>query len=216
MIKILIADDHQLFIDGLSSLMKNEPEIEISGQALNGAEVLSVLASKSIDIILLDINMPDTDIVALTKEIREKYPNLKVIILTMYHGTRYYTKLLKYGIHGYLYKSEGKEVFLTAIKMASQGEMYISKELFSSGAKNTKDLMPAFSLKSSSIENVLTKRELEILKLIVQECSNNTIAEKLFISTGTVDTHRKNIILKLGVKNTVGLIKYCIQNNLID
>ena len=216
MINVLIADDHQLFIDGLSSLLKNEPDIDIKGQALNGKEVIHALAYNRIDIVLLDINMPDTDVVEVTKQIRTKFPHTKIIILTMYHGTRYYTKLIKYGINGYLYKSAGKAEFLEAIHKASNGEMYIHKDLFTEANMDKKDLMPAFDTNLSNPEQLLTKRELEILKLIAQEYSNNAIADQLFISTGTVDTHRKNIILKLGVKNTVGLIKYCIQNNLLD
>lgn len=214
MIRIFIADDHQLFLDGMRSLLSSEPDIEIVGQGLNGAEVLEKLAVVETDIILLDINMPDTDVVKLTKEIKERYPAVKVVILTMYHGTRYYTKLLRYGINGYLYKSESKTEFITAIKKAYDNEVYISKQLFTD-YKPKKDLVPAYEVQGSSVESVLTKREIEVLKLIVQEHSNQVIAEKLFISTGTVDTHRKNIILKLGVKNTVGLIKYCIQNGIL-
>jgi two-component system, NarL family, response regulator NreC len=214
MIKLFIADDHQLFLDGVKSLLSSEADIEITGQGLNGKEVLEKLAVSEVDIILLDINMPDTDVVKLTKEIRERYPNIKIIILTMYHGTRYFTKLIKYGINGYLYKSESKSVFITAIKKAYNNEVYISNQLYTDG-NTKKELAPAYELSGSSVESILTKREIEVLKLIVQEHSNNAIAEKLFISTGTVDTHRKNIILKLGVKNTVGLIKYCLQNDLL-
>jgi DNA-binding NarL/FixJ family response regulator len=216
MIHLLIADDHQLFIDGLSSLLKNEPGIQIAGQALNGKEVLSMLSKCPIDIILLDINMPETDAVTLTKEIRSSFPTTKIIILTMYHGTRYYTKLLKYGINGYLYKSAGKDEFITAIEKASNGEMYIHKDLFTEATAHKKDLMPAYNIQLSNPESLLTKREIEILKLVLHEYSNNAIADQLCISTGTVDTHRKNIILKLGVKNTVGLIKYCLQNNFLE
>jgi DNA-binding NarL/FixJ family response regulator len=215
MTKLLLADDHQLFIDGLSSLLKNEPDIEIAGQALNGSEVLHMLATREIDIILLDINMPNTDVVDLVKEIRSSYPQTKIIILTMYHGTRYYTKLIKHGINGYLYKSEGKAVFMEAIEKASRNDIYISKELLTDFTTPKPASSPAFDLNLSTPESILTKREIEILKLVAQEYSNHEIAEKLFISTGTVDTHRKHILLKLGVKNTVGLVKYCLQNNLL-
>jgi DNA-binding NarL/FixJ family response regulator len=215
MIKLLLADDHQLFIDGLSSLLKNEPGIEIAGQALNGSEVLHMLSTHNIDIILLDINMPNTDVVDLVKEIRTNYPQAKIIILTMYHGTRYYTKLIKHGINGYLYKSEGKAVFMEAIDKASRNDIYISKELLTDFTTPKTASSPAFDLNLSTPESILTKREIEILKLVAQEYSNHEIAEKLFISTGTVDTHRKHILLKLGVKNTVGLVKYCLQNNLL-
>jgi DNA-binding NarL/FixJ family response regulator len=163
MIKLLLADDHQLFIDGLSSLLKNEPGIEIAGQALNGSEVLHMLSTHKIDIILLDINMPNTDVVDLVKEIRTNYPQTKIIILTMYHGTRYYTKLIKHGINGYLYKSEGKAVFMEAIDKASRNDIYISKELLTDFTTPKAASSPAFDLNLSTPESILTKREIEIL-----------------------------------------------------
>jgi DNA-binding NarL/FixJ family response regulator len=215
MVKILIADDHQLFIDGLSELLKTEAAIQVVGQALNGSEVLQVLSHQSVDIILLDINMPNTDVVELVKAIRAKHAQTKIIILTMYHGTRYYAKLTKHGINGYLYKSEGKAIFLEAIEKAARGETYISKELLTDFANPVQASSPAFDLNLASPESVLTKREIEVLKLVAQEHTNHEIADKLFISTLTVDTHRKHILLKLGVKNTVGLVKYCLQYNLL-
>jgi DNA-binding NarL/FixJ family response regulator len=215
MIKLLIADDHQLFIDGLHMLLDNEDHIQVVGQALNGEEVLAVLGAQEVDIVLLDINMPDTDPLALVKTIRAKHRRTKIVILTMYHGTRYYSKLIRHGIDGYLYKSEGKAVFLEAIEKAMRGETYISKELLSDVAAPKGVNSPAFDLHLAAPENVLTKREIEILKLVAQEYSNQEIGEKLFISTSTVDTHRKHILLKLGVRNTVGLVKYCLQNNLL-
>jgi DNA-binding NarL/FixJ family response regulator len=215
MIKLLIADDHQLFIDGLRMLLESEPHIQVVGQALNGEEVLAVLGAQEADIVLLDINMPDTDPVHLVKTIRAKHRRTRIVILTMYHGTRYYSKLIRHGINGYLYKSEGKAVFLEAIEKAMRGETYISKELLTDVAAPKGTNSPAFDLHLATPENVLTKREIEILKLVAQEYSNQEIGEKLFISTSTVDTHRKHILLKLGVRNTVGLVKYCLQNNLL-
>ncbi len=215
MIKLLIADDHQLFIDGLRMLLDTEAGIQVVGQALNGEEVLAELDGQEVDIVLLDINMPDTDPLTLVKTIRAKHRRTKIIILTMYHGTRYYSKLIRHGINGYLYKSEGKAVFLEAIEKAVRGETYISKELLTDVAAPKGTNSPAFDLHLAAPENVLTKREIEILKLVAQEYSNQEIGEKLFISTSTVDTHRKHILLKLGVRNTVGLVKYCLQNNLL-
>lgn len=216
-IKIFIADDHQLFLDGLRAILSSDPDIEIVGQGLNGKEVLEKLAVLDVDIILLDIEMPNTDVEKLTKAIKKEHPHVRVVILTMYHGTRYYTKLLKHGIHGYLYKSEGKEEFLTAIRKAHNDEIYISRHLHSRPApKPKKDLNPTYDINKEPVEKILTRREIEVLKLIVQEHSNQAIADQLFISLGTVDTHRKNIILKLGVKNTVGLIKYCLQQGILN
>jgi DNA-binding NarL/FixJ family response regulator len=215
MIKLLIADDHQLFIDGLRMLLDTEAGIQVVGQALNGEEVLAELDGQEVDIVLLDINMPDTDPLTLVKTIRAKHRRTKIIILTMYHGTRYYSKLIRHGINGYLYKSEGKAVFLEAIEKAVRGETYVSKELLTDVAAPKGTNSPAFDLHLAAPENVLTKREIEILKLVAQEYSNQEIGEKLFISTSTVDTHRKHILLKLGVRNTVGLVKYCLQNNLL-
>ena len=214
MIRLLIADDHQLFIDGLRSMLKNEAHIEVAAQAMNGAEVLARLSETPIDILLLDINMPNTDVVELTKEIRKQFPKTKIAILTMYHGTRYYIKLLKYKINGYLYKSIDKQYFLQAIDRIHQGGTVISEEIFADIPMTKETLAPTYSTRDTDPRSLLTKREMQVLKLITEQHSNSAIADTLCVSTGTVDTHRKNIILKLGVKNTVGLIKYCMQHNL--
>lgn len=216
MIKLLLADDHQLFIDGLMAVLKNENNMKVIAQALNGEQVLAALAATPIDIVILDINMPYTRITDLVKEIRSRFGKVQIIILTMHHGSRYYTKLRELGISGYLLKSAEKKEVIEAINKVYEGENYISKEISSNLTAARKEIYPSFDNQLARPEELLTRREIEILKLIIQEYTNNEIAEKLFISTGTVDTHRKNIILKLGVKNTVGLIKYAIKSGLSE
>lgn len=216
MIRLLLADDHQLFIDGLRAVLKTEPSIDVVSQALNGEQVLNALASYPVDIVLLDINMPNTKVIDLTQEISKNYPKVKIIILTMHHGTRYYLKLLQLGIKGYLNKSAEKKEVIEAIHKVHEGEVYITREITDHAGLGKKETYSSFDNSLSSPHDLLTKREIEILKLVVQEYSNHEIADKLFISTGTVDTHRKNIILKLGVKNTVGLIKYAFKNGLVE
>ena len=216
MIRILLADDHQLFIDGLKAVLKTEPSLEVVAQALNGEQVLKELEAQHVDIVLLDINMPNTKVLELTQEIQKKYSAVKIIILTMHHGTRYYVKLLQLGIKGYLNKSAEKQEVIEAIHKVVAGEIYISGEITDHMKFSKKETYSSFDNSLSHPSDLLTKREIEVLRLVVQEYTNNEIAEKLFISTGTVDTHRKNIILKLGVKNTVGLIKYAFKNGLIE
>lgn len=213
---VALVDDHKLFRKGMVELINGFTGFSVRWEANNGLELTRLLGPGNLpDIVLLDINMPDTDPLTLVKTIRAKHRRTKIVILTMYHGTRYYTKLIRHGINGYLYKSEGKAVFLEAIEKAVRGETYVSKELLTDVKAPKGANSPAFDLHLAAPENVLTKREIEILKLVAQEYSNQEIGEKLFISTSTVDTHRKHILLKLGVRNTVGLVKYCLQNNLL-
>lgn len=213
MIRLLIADDHQLFIDGLTSLLRHEPQLAICGQALNGQQVLQQLALQPVDILLLDINMPDTDVVALTRQIRQQFASVKIIVLTMYHGTRYYIKLLRY-INGYLYKSVDKSRFLAALQRVQAGEVVISEEVLADTSPKGACL-PVCAPDGKAPQSLLTRREQQVLALIVQQHSNRQIGELLCLSTGTVDTHRKNILLKLGVKNTVGLIQFALLHNLL-
>jgi DNA-binding NarL/FixJ family response regulator len=212
MIKLLIADDHQLFINGLRSLFENESNIKVVGEALNGKEVIDVLLRTEVDIILLDLKMPDTDILLLTKEIRTRFAFTKIIILTMFYGSGYYYELLKIGIQGYLFKSVSKEELLETIEKVYGGEVIISKELpLVDITKKRKH----FSSSAPTPLQLLTQRELNILQLIAQDYSKESIAEKMLISPHTVAVHHKNIMLKLGVKSHSGLIQYCNRNNLL-
>ncbi len=213
MINIIIADDHQMFIDGIKSLLKTNKNMSIVGEANNGVQLLEVLAQTPADIILMDVNMPEMDGIEATKQVCQKYPNIKVLMLTMFNTRDYIEKLLRAGAHGYILKNTGKEELHEAIETLIRGESYFSKEV-------TERIMEGLQKKKAAESNPmmveLTEREKDVLKLIAQELTTQEIADKLYISFHTVETHRKNLISKLGVRNIAGLVKYAMMNGFVE
>ncbi|MCC6685030.1 MAG: response regulator transcription factor [Bacteroidia bacterium] len=212
MIKIAIADDHQMFIDGIKSLLKGNKNMLVSVEANNGVQLLSLLKEQQTEVILMDVNMPVMDGIETTKQVKKKFPEIKVIMLTMFGTRDYIEKLLRAGANGYILKNTGKEELTTAIEKVMQGESYFSKEV-------TERIMEGLQGKKTETNPMmveLTEREKDVLRLIAQELTSHEIAEKLFISFHTVETHRKNLISKLQVKNIAGLVKYAVQNGLLN
>jgi two-component system, NarL family, response regulator NreC len=214
MIKVFITDDHELYLEGLCLLLKKQEGVEVVGTCLSGKELLTKLPGTDAEVLLLDVNLPDIEEEELLKRIRQELPAIKVLYLTMMRGTRYIHKLMKYGVQGYLLKNAGIEELNTAIRTVASGGEYFSKEINIFDVNN--DFRNTITIDDKQVSEILSKREIEILKLICKEFSNGEIAEKLFLSISTVETHRKNLIAKLGVNNTVGLVKYAIRNNLIE
>lgn len=214
MTKLFITDDHELYLEGLCLLLKKQEGIEVVGTSLTGAELLNKITDCQPDIVLLDVNLPDIEEEELLKKIRQENPSVKVLYLTMMRGTRYIHKLMKYGVQGYLLKNTGIEELNTAIKTVAAGGVYFSKEINIFDVNN--DFRNTITVEDKQVSEILSKREVEILKLICKEYSNGEIAEKLFLSVSTIETHRKNLIARLGVNNTVGLVKYAIRNHLIE
>ncbi|MBC8033826.1 MAG: response regulator transcription factor [Chitinophagaceae bacterium] len=212
MIKIYITEDHEMYLEGLALLLRKQPEIEIAGTSLNASGLLAALPSLKIDVLLLDVHLPDMEEEALIKQIRELRPDLLVIYLTLMRGTRYIHKLLKYNIQGYVLKNAPVEELYTAIRTVCNGGTYFSDEI-NIMAKD--DFRDTITLEDHKVEAILSKREIEVLQLVCMEFSNTQIAEKLFLSISTIETHRKNLISKLGVNNTVGLVKFALKNKLI-
>lgn len=212
-IKVLLADDHELILEGLKLLLAQDERVEIVGEAYDGQEVLDKLMGiPELDIVILDINMPKKDGIEVTKEIKATYPEIKVLILSMYNRKEFVRKLVEAGTDGYILKNAGKAELLKAITALAKGEPYYGQEI-------TQTMMKAYQ-KSKIFDNPmdvnLSVREKEIVALIAnEEATTAEIAEKLFISPHTVDTHRKNILSKLGVKNTAGIVKYAIQTGII-
>lgn len=214
-IRIYLADDHQVLIDGILAVLKTNPKFEVVGYSLNGMNLVETVEQKKADILIMDINMPQKDGIEVLKEFSEKGFSCKVIVLSSYDDFKLIKEVLKLGASGYLSKQCAGDSIMEAIESVAAGQDYFSKniqeKIFSSLAGN-----------SSSSENyelsntLLTDRELEILKLISMEYSGKEISEELFISTYTVETHRKNLIKKLNVKNTIGLVKYALKNKLIN
>jgi DNA-binding NarL/FixJ family response regulator len=219
-INVYIADDHHLFIEGVKALLQDAQEINLLGSAENGQVLLDMLAQNPADVILMDINMPILSGVETTKVIKEKYPNTKVLALTMFDDTLHINEMISAGASGYLLKNAGKDELVSAIKKVYGGEKYVSNEvsvkLIERMFNNQQDKATVSTANPNVRKSELTKREIEIIKLIAQEMTNAEIAAKLNNSPMTIITHRKNLLRKLGVKNTAGLIKYAIQNGLID
>ncbi len=214
MIKVFVTDDHELYLEGLCLLLKKQEGIDVVGSCLNAVDLLKDLSTLQIDILLLDVHLPDMEEEELLKKIRQIKPDLKVLYLTMMRGTRYIHKLMKYGLQGYLLKNAGIEELKSAIQTVAAGGTYYSKEINIMDVNN--DFRNTITIDDKQVDEILSKREIEILKLICKEYSNAEIADKLFLSISTVETHRKNLISKLGVNNTVGLVKFAIKNKLID
>ena len=208
MIKVAIADDHQMFIDGIKSIFQDNEEIEITVTANDGAELIGKLVDKPADIILVDADMPRMDGLEVTKKILEKNPEAKIIVLTMHNEKNYITSFVKSGASGYVLKNTSESELIQAIKSVFRGENFYSQKVAHVIMKG---------LKNDSENKVqISERELDVLRLIAAEMTTKEIAEKLFISENTVETHRKNLIGKLGVRNAVGLVKYAIQEGLIE
>lgn len=210
-IRILLVDDHQIIIDGLKSLLNNSDEIVVAGEANNGREALRILDLITIDVILMDIDMPVMNGIDTLKEISKRGSGEKVIILSMHQEAGMIKSLMNIGAHGYLLKSSSQDEVIDAIQKVASGQFCFSPEvtlsLLNKQQNNFQDSNPQIEL--------LTDRETEIIRLIAEGFSNKEIGAKLFISHRTVDTHRTNLMKKLDVNNIAGLISYAIRNGIV-
>lgn len=209
-IRIIIADDHQLFRNGLKMLLEASPEFEITGEASNGEEFLKILRNCTADIVLMDINMPEMDGVEATRRGLKLCPSLAVIALSMYGEEEYYYKMVDAGAKGFLLKDSDISEVKDAILTVRKGGSYFSQELLYHVIQKIKHR------ENESKTANLSKREKEILYKICEGNSNQEIAESLFISKRTVDKHRANLLGKTNSKNTASLILFAIKNKLIE
>ena len=214
-IKIHLADDHQVLIDGMRFLLHTVSDFEVVGYSLDGCNLFDHVISNQTDILIMDISMPEKDGIAVLKEFKQKGFPCKVIILSSYDDLKLIKEVMKLGSNGYLTKKCAGENIVEAIRAVSNGEDYFCKsvreKIFNTATKNN----PKLNQQKLVNDSVLTDRELEIITLISLEYSGKEISEYLFISTNTVETHRKNIMKKLHLKNTISLVKYALRNNLI-
>lgn len=214
MIRVFITDDHEMYLEGLSLLLQKQSTLEVIGTSTTATQLLQRLPELSPDdVLLLDVNLPDMEEEDLIRQIRVLRPKQKIIYLTLIRGTRYVHKLLKYQVQGYILKNASVDELLNAIGTVGSGGTYFSKEI---DILSNSDFRNTLTVEDKQVTEILSKREVEVLKLVCKEFSNAEIAQKLFLSISTVETHRKNLIAKLGVQNTVGLVKFAIRNNLID
>ncbi len=208
MIRLLVADDHQILLDGFELIFRNSEEIEVVATATNGKMVLDVLKKQAVDVILMDIGMPEMTGLEACKEVRKKYPKVKVIALSTYKNPSYIKRMTQNGAVGYLLKSSPADEIKIAIKKVAAGERYYSKEL-------QDVLLDALFSKPNAPLPSVTKREKEVLLLLSKGMNYREISDKLFISINTVNSHRKNLISKFGVKNSTELVKEAMEQGVI-
>ena len=204
--KIFLTDDHEILLDGLKKIILDEDELDVVGVAGTVQGTLDGLTQLDVDLLITDYNLPDDDGLTLVRRVKRKYPNIKVLVLSMHDEGHLVKEILKEGINGYVLKKDSHNELIDAIYAIKNDKIYLSSDI------NT-ILMKG--LHGEGEQKLLTDREREILKLISKEYTNRKIAEELFISERTVETHRKNIFRKTGTNNMVGLIKYAYANNLI-
>lgn len=212
MIKIFITEDHELYLEGLTLLLNKQPDLQVTGTCRNGTQLLQSLSSLNADILLLDAYLPDWEPEALVKRILLERDEIKVVFLTIMRGTRLVHKLVKHNIQGYILKNAELDELLHGLRTIAAGGRYFSSDI---NVADAFDAKYTISLADNKIRDLLTKREVEVLQLVCKEYSNAEIAEKLYLSIGTVETHRKKLISKLGVNNTIGLVKFAIKNDLL-
>jgi DNA-binding NarL/FixJ family response regulator len=209
-LKIVIADDHQMFIDGVRSLLSKEKELIFVHEAANGEDALSFIRKNEIDLLITDISMPGMSGTELTRIIKNEFPQVKVLVLTMFADPAIINDILQSEAEGYILKNTGKQELLSAISRIMDDGTFYSNEVMNLMLKHNRKKASETVKKEE-----LTERETEILKLVCEEYTTAGIAEKLFISPRTVDTHRKNILEKTQSKTIVGLIKYAFENDII-
>ena len=214
-IKVLVIDDHQLIIDGLRYIMQDEADVVFAGGANNMEQALSFLENNVVDVVLADISMPDHSGVEVTKRIKDIYPHIHVLALTMHEDISMITRMIEAGASGYLLKRTNMTEVLEAIRVVASNKKYLGREVQAILLDNLSSRNPTIT-PSPNVPATLTTRESEILNLIAREMSNEQIAEKLFISERTVETHRRNIFTKTKTKTIIGLIKYSIRVGLIN
>jgi DNA-binding NarL/FixJ family response regulator len=204
--KIILVDDHAIVLDGLKSLLSKIENVEITAIATNGQDGLQQLKLTKADLVITDLNMPGMDGLEFIKTIRNEYPPTKIIVLSLHDEPHFIRNIMKQRVQGYILKNDASSELVEAVERVLEGKTFFSSKI-------NQVLMEQFD--EPGADKLLTDRELQIIKLIVQECSNKQIAEQLFISERTVETHRKNIFRKTETKNIVGLIKYVYNNNLV-
>jgi len=204
--KVLLVDDHAILLDGIKSLLGNEESVEVVGEASSAEQALEYLRSNDVDLLITDFNLPGMDGLSLVRLVKKISPETKIIVLSMHDETHLVKEILREGVEGYVLKNDSHIELKQAIRYIQEGKIFLSSSV---------NRIIINSMNFPEEDRLLTDREREILKLISKEFSNKEIAEQLFISERTVETHRKNIFRKTKTNSLVGLIKFAYANNLI-
>lgn len=204
MIRLFIIDDHYMIVEGIRSLLQSEKNIEWLGHAMSAESCMAFLQHELPDVLLMDVNLPDQSGIDLCKVVKTKYPKIHIIGLSSFNQQSFIEKMLENGASGYVLKNATSLELIAAIETVMEGDIYLSHEAAIVVEKNQNSKIP-----------IITRREKEVLLLIADGLTNNSISEKLFISPATVDTHRKNLLAKFEAKNTASLVKMAIMHQLI-
>ncbi len=211
-VRVLIADDHTIVRAGLRLLLQAEPDIEVVGEALNGDEALALAESLQPDVVLMDIAMPGTDGLEATRQIKARFPDMHVLVLTMHRSDEYFFEMLNAGASGYVLKGAETNELIGAIRAVARGEVFLyptmAKQLLQDYLNRLKEVQ-------GSLQPTLTPREKEILRLLAEGYSNKEIAEHLIVSPSTVHSHRTNLMRKLNLSSRRELIRYARERGLI-
>jgi DNA-binding NarL/FixJ family response regulator len=215
MIHILIADDHTMFVDGMESILKGEHDLKVVGKCYDGPSVLSFIKENKVDIVLLDVNLPGMNGIEVCKEINATNTDVRVLAISMFNEESYVSEILNHGAKGYILKNTGRDELLKAIRTVAKGDSYFSNDVTETIMKSLMNQRKASS-KNNSLIPKLSRREKEVLKLIAQEFTTQEIADNLYISLKTVESHRSSLLSKLNARNSVGLVRIAIENNLLE
>lgn len=210
-IKVLVADDHRIFREGIIALLQANQHIEVAGEAENGAEVLEFLKHETVDVVLLDINMPEKNGLEVAKYVAEHYPTTNILVCSSYEEDYYILNMIRNGVAGFVLKTIGSKDLISAIETVAVGDSYFSKEI----SKKIKQQFSKRKGQNPESDSLMTDREVEILKLVAIGLTNEKIGERLFISPRTVGTHRRNLMQKLQLHSAVQLARYAHEKNLL-
>ncbi len=212
MYKILLVDDHEMIRDAIKSYLKDSEQFEVADEAENGIEALELLKNNKYDLILTDINMPEMDGIELMKTLKNEFPDQKVLVLSMFNDGGQIKSMIENGANGYILKNVTKSELFEAMKSIINGDDHYSREIYDTLIRNISKRKAKQRL---TFEKPLSEREKEVLVLIANEKSNQEIADELFISIRTVETHKRNLLEKTGCKNVAGLVMYAVEKELV-
>ncbi len=204
--KILVVDDHQIILDGLASIFDQLPDVDVVGYLDNATDALKYIKNLNIDVLLTDIEMPDKNGIWLIKEVKKNYPDVNILVLSMHNNAAYIHELYKLGIDGYLLKTTTKEELKASLENVVKGKKQFSSEI-------TEEIL---NINRKVNHHEFSKRELEVLDLLAEGLSTKEIAERLYLSSKTIEKHRASLMFKADVKNVAGLISYGFKNSLIQ
>lgn len=215
-IKILLVDDHHLVRTGIANLLSGEPDIEVVGEAANATEMLDLLQQQKPELAILDIALPDMSGIELARQMAREFSAVKVVFLSMYTSEEFVFNAINSGAKGYLPKNTSRSELLEAIRSVAKGDEYFAESISNTILKSYIKKAKSGNPEQLRNESLLSKREMEVLRLFAQGLTNQEIADKLFISIRTVESHKNHIMQRLELKTTVDLIKFALRNNLVN